>query len=107
MLLLTTKGRTTGKRRTTPLFYLRDDGSFALVASGGGRAQHPGWYRNLLANPEAQVEVDGEKIRVRSGTVAPEHRAQLWPQFVAVYKGYDTYQRKTEREIPIVLLRPE
>ena len=106
VLLLTTKGRTTGKPRTTPVFYLREDGVYALVASGGGRAQHPGWYRNLLANPEAEIEVDGEKIAVRSETAAPEQRARLWPQFVAVYKGYDTYRQKTTREIPIVLLRP-
>ena len=106
VLLLTTKGRTTGKRRTTPLFYLRDDGTYALVASGGGRSQHPGWYRNLLANPDAEIEVDGERIDVSSETAVPEQRDRLWPQFVAVYKGYDTYQRKTEREIPIVLLRP-
>src|SRR5439155_15047228 len=78
VLLLTTKGRTTGKPRTTPVFYLREDGVYALVASGGGRAQHPGWYRNLLANPEAEIEVDGEKIAVRSETAAPEQRARLW-----------------------------
>lgn len=106
VLLLNTTGRRSGKRRTTPLLYLRDGASYAVVASNGGTAAHPAWWHNLRALPEATVEVDGCELRVRAVEAGPSERERLWPRLVAMYPRYADYQVKTDRIIPVLLLHP-
>jgi deazaflavin-dependent oxidoreductase (nitroreductase family) len=104
--LLEHTGRKTGLTRTSPLLFLRDGGRIVLVASQGGRAADPIWYRNLQANPEAVVQVKGERIPVTARTAGPEERAELWPKLLDLYADFATYDAWTEREIPVVVLQP-
>ncbi|HJQ27795.1 MAG TPA: nitroreductase family deazaflavin-dependent oxidoreductase [Rubrobacter sp.] len=106
VLLLNTTGRKSGQRRTTPLLYATDGEDFVLMASNGGAPYHPAWYLNLMANPEATVEIRNREVRVRAEEVHGEEKARLWQKMVEMYSGYDNYQRKTEREIPLVVLHP-
>jgi deazaflavin-dependent oxidoreductase (nitroreductase family) len=106
VLLLNTVGRKTGKGRTTPLLYLPDGDSTVIVASNGGAARHPAWWLNLREMDEATVEVDGREVRVRAEEVGGEEKRRLWTRLVEAYPGYASYQKKTEREIPVVRLRP-
>ena len=105
VLLLNTTGRKSGKRRTTPLLYLQDNGSYVIVASNGGTAAHPAWWHNLRARIEATIEVGGRELRVRAEEAGPSERERLWPRLVAMYPPYEDYQKKTDREIPVLLLR--
>jgi deazaflavin-dependent oxidoreductase (nitroreductase family) len=104
ILLLTTTGRRSGLARTAPLLYLRDGDQLAIVASFGGYPTHPVWYLNLVANPEVYVQVGRERFAARARTASPGERERLWPLFVEMYPGYEEYQEKTAREIPVVLL---
>jgi deazaflavin-dependent oxidoreductase (nitroreductase family) len=104
VLLLTHEGRRTGKVRTNPLVYLADGDRLVIVASYGGAPQHPSWYHNLVANPGVEVQIGKTRRPMTARTATPEERAAFWPQVVAMYGGYDSYQRKTEREIPLVVL---
>ena len=106
ILLLTTRGRRSGASRTAPLLYLRDGERLAVVASFGGHPSHPAWYLNLAANPEVEVEIDRERFAARARTATTEERDRLWPMLVEMYGPYASYQRKTSREIPVVLLEP-
>lgn len=106
MLLLTTTGRKTGKQRVTPLLYIPDNQNMVLIASNGGAPSHPAWYWNLHANPVAEVQVGNRKLRVRAEDAVSGERARLWNKAVSVYSGYATYQQRTDREIPVVILRP-
>ena len=106
VLLLTTRGRKTNKRRTVPLLYLADGDDLALVASNGGATKHPTWWLNLQANPEAQIQVRGNTQRVRAERASAEEKRRLWPSLVAMYPGYKTYQEITNRDIPVVILHP-
>lgn len=106
VLLLTTTGRKSGKKRTVPLLYLEDGENLVLVASNGGAPVHPTWWLNLRANPEATVEVGREKLRVRAEEASPREKERLWSKLVEMYGGYETYRRRTDREIPVVLLKP-
>lgn len=105
MLLLTTTGRSSGRPHTVPLLYLRVKGELAVIASYGGHPHHPDWYRNLLAEPRATVQVDGERFPVVARTAEPDERRRLWALAVAEYPGYIDYQSRTDRVIPVVLLR--
>lgn len=105
-LVLHTTGRTSGKTRKNPLIYGRDGEDYVLIASKGGAPEHPGWYQNLVAHPEAKIQVWGEIIAVTARTATPEEKARVWPMMAAQWPGYDEYQAKTERDIPLVLLRP-
>ncbi len=107
VLLLTTTGRKSGKERTVPLLYLTDGDDLVVVGSYGGGAQHPAWWRNLQANPEATVQVGRRTLRVRARGAGPEERARLWVRLVEMYPDYATYQRSTSREIPVIVLHPE
>lgn len=107
MLLLTTRGRATGKPHTVPLLYLQDKGDLVVIASWGGRPHHPHWYRNLLAEPRATVQVGSRRRPVVARTADPEERALLWPQIVAAHEEYHHYQARTDRLIPVVLLAPD
>ena len=107
VLLLNTTGRKSGKRRTTPLVYATDGDDFILIASNGGAPRHHAWYLNLKAHPEATVEIGDREVLVRAEEVTdPEEKARLWQKMVEIYPGYDNYQRKTDREIPLLVLHP-
>jgi deazaflavin-dependent oxidoreductase (nitroreductase family) len=103
ILLLTTTGRNSGEPRTTPLIY-RDDGDrWVVVASKGGAPAHPSWYKNLEADPDATIQVKDEEIPVRATTAQDEERQRLWSAMTEVWPAYDDYQKRTEREIPVVV----
>ncbi len=106
ILLLNTVGRKTGRKRTSPLLYVMDGEDFVIIASKGGAATHPAWYLNLRANPEATVEIGDRELQVEAEVADPEDKARLWQKMVEIYPTYDDYQRKTEREIPLLVLRP-
>ncbi|HXE73209.1 MAG TPA: nitroreductase/quinone reductase family protein [Candidatus Nitrosotenuis sp.] len=106
-LLLTTRGRRTGRPYTTPLYYLVEGRSLAVVASAGGSDRDPGWWRNLQKDPRALVEMGPVRLQVRAERAPPEVAARLWTSFVWVYPAYDQYRQLTSREIPVVLLHPE
>jgi deazaflavin-dependent oxidoreductase (nitroreductase family) len=106
ILLLNTVGRKSGKKRTTPLLYVMDGEDFVIIASKGGTPTHPAWYLNLMSTPDATVEVGDREVRVRAEEVDGEEKTRLWQMMVQIYPTYDDYQTKTEREIPLLLLRP-
>lgn len=105
-LLLDHVGRSSGTSYTTPLLYLVDGADLVVVASSGGMAKHPQWYRNLMASPDTQVQIRSEVRPVRARTASPEERAALWPRLVDLYADYESYQGWTDREIPVVVLGP-
>ncbi len=105
-LLLTTTGRKSGKALTLPLIFGHSGPNYVVVASKGGAPAHPAWYLNLEANPEVHVQVKGEKFTARAYTAAGDERAALWHMMVEVYGPYAQYQTKTDRQIPVVVLKP-
>ncbi len=106
VLLLTTTGRKSGQPRTVPLLYLADGDTFVIVASYGGSVAHPVWFLNLRAHPEVDVEVKGTRRHMRAGVATAAERRRLWPRLVQMYASYESYQERTERKIPVVILRP-
>lgn len=104
VLFLTTRGRRTGRRRTVPLTYFDDGGAMVVVASYAGDDRDPAWYRNLLACPEVDVTVGGERRAMVARPATPEEKARLWPRIVAAYEGYRRYQARTDRDIPLAVL---
>ena len=104
ILLLTTTGHSSGEQRTTPLIHRTDGERWVIVASKGGAPEHPAWFVNLQADPEATIQVKDEQIAVRAATAEGEERARLWSLMTEVWPAYDEYQTKTEREIPVVVL---
>ncbi len=105
-LLLTTTGRKSGEKFIFPLFYGRAGNSYFVIASKGGAPQHPGWYRNILANADVEVQVGTAKMRARARTASGNERTALWEKALDVWPPFADYQRKTEREIPVVVLDP-
>ncbi|WP_346536210.1 nitroreductase family deazaflavin-dependent oxidoreductase [Micromonospora sp. DPT] len=103
-LLLTTRGRRSGKLRRTALIYGRDSDDYLVVGSQGGAPQHPAWYLNLLADPEAEAQVGAETFAVRARTAGPEEKPRMWRTMVDIWPAYDDYQTRTDREIPVVVL---
>lgn len=106
MLLLHHVGARTGKLRTAALVYIEDGRNLVLIASKGGHPRHPAWFHNLKAHPEVTVQVGAEKRRVRARVATREERERLWPRAVGAWPGYRTYQERTAREIPLVILEP-
>ncbi|GAA1968330.1 nitroreductase family deazaflavin-dependent oxidoreductase [Amycolatopsis minnesotensis] len=104
ILVLTTKGRKTGQDRKFALIYQEVDGDHVIVASKGGAPAHPGWYLNLQEDPEVKVQVKADKFTARARTASGDERAKLWEKMAAVWPDYDDYQKKTDREIPVVVL---
>ncbi|MEO3803569.1 nitroreductase family deazaflavin-dependent oxidoreductase [Nonomuraea sp. B1E8] len=104
VLLLTTKGRKSGRPYTTPLIYQRHGDDHVIVASKGGDPDHPEWYKNLLANPDVDVQVKDQRFKARARTAIPEEKPELWRLMTATWPDYDNYQRQTDREIPVVVL---
>ncbi len=105
-LLLDHVGAKSGTKRTTPLTYLRDGDDFVIVASKGGHPSNPGWFYNLRANPDTTVQVGSKRRPVHARVANPEERTRLWPKVVEIYSGYAGYQKRTDREIPLVILEP-
>ena len=105
-LLLTTTGRKSGEKFIFPLFYGTDGDRYFVVASKGGAPQHPGWYRNILTNPEVEVQVGTKKLKARARTATGDERIRLWNKALEHWPPYSDYQLKTEREIPVVVLDP-
>ena len=106
LLILRTRGRRSGQRRETPLSYTKDGDSYVVIASDGGSPHDPDWYLNLQADPDADIEVGGQHLRVHAETVAGGERDRLWQQAVRSYGGYAGYQTRTDRQIPVVRLSP-
>jgi deazaflavin-dependent oxidoreductase (nitroreductase family) len=106
ILLLTTTGRKSGEARTTPLIHRVDGDRWVIVASKGGAPDHPAWFQNLTASPEATIEVQADTVPVTASVAEGEERARLWKEMNEVWPDYDTYQAKTDREIPVVVLTP-
>jgi len=106
ILLLTTRGRKSGKERVMPLLYLRDDGNLVVVASSGGTPSSPGWFHNLKASPDVEIEIGRDREARRARVASAEERARLWLQLVEMYAAYAEYQKRTTREIPVVILEP-
>ena len=104
LLLLTTTGRKTGKQRTTPLIYVRRGDHFAVVASNAGDDKSPAWWMNLTANPAGTIQVRGARHQVTARQAEPAERTALFPEFVAIYRAYADYERRTARAIPVVIL---
>ncbi len=107
ILLLTTTGRKSGRKRTTPLVYLPDGDNMVVIGSNGGSDRHPEWWLNLRAHPNAKVQVGRDTQAVVARAAEGEERERLWQEVVELYHGYDEYRQMTEREIPVVLLMPE
>ncbi|WP_436757409.1 nitroreductase family deazaflavin-dependent oxidoreductase [Streptosporangium sp. V21-05] len=103
-LLLTTVGRKSGEPRTSPLIYQRHGDDLLIVASKGGADEPPLWYLNLRENPEVEVQVLGDRFRARARTATPEEKPELWSIMTAAWPAYDEYTKKTDREIPVVVL---
>ena len=106
MLLLTTTGRKTGRAYTTPLQYYKDDSGIIIVGSNAANERHADWWLNLLANPEAEVQIKRKTRRVRAEEIVGEERDRLWPRLVQWYPSYGKYQQRTDRRIPVVRLLP-
>jgi F420H(2)-dependent quinone reductase len=107
MLLLDHVGAKSGKKRTSPLLYVRDGHDIVVVASKGGYPRHPAWFHNLKANPDTTVQIGAEQREVRARVATPEERERLWGMAVKAYHGYEDYQvRSKGREIPLVVLEP-
>jgi deazaflavin-dependent oxidoreductase (nitroreductase family) len=106
VLLLDHVGRKSGKERTNPLICTEDGHDLIVIASKGGIEKHPAWYLNLMANPETDVWWRGRKRRVRAREASGEERERLWQKMVGVYAPYADYQRRTDRQIPVIVLEP-
>ena len=106
VLLLDHVGRKSGRRMTSPLIYGEDGENLIIVASFGGARRDPAWWPNLKAHPETTVNVHGDVRRVRARRASADEKARIWPRMVSVYAPYEDYQRRTERDIPVVILEP-
>lgn len=106
ILLLTTTGAKSGEPRTTPLIHRTDGDDYVVVASKGGAPEHPAWFTNMQQHPDAEVQVLGEHVPVQMTIAEGTERARLWDAMVEVWPAYEEYQAKTDREIPVVVLKP-
>jgi deazaflavin-dependent oxidoreductase (nitroreductase family) len=106
VLLLTTTGRKSGRSITMPLIYGSDGDRFIIVGSNGGEPKHPAWYLNLVAQPQVHVQVAATKLTAVASTASGEERHRLWQLMSTVYPPYPDYQKRTERELPVVVLTP-
>jgi deazaflavin-dependent oxidoreductase (nitroreductase family) len=106
ILLLTTTGAKTGEQHTTPLIYGRAGDAYLIVASKGGADAPPAWYVNLQKNPEVEIQVKADRMKARARTATPEEKPEMWRTMAAEWPDYDEYQKKTDREIPVVVIEP-
>jgi deazaflavin-dependent oxidoreductase (nitroreductase family) len=106
ILLLTVLGRKSGVWRRSALIYGRAGDAYVLVASKGGAPEHPAWYTNLVAEPTVHVQVKGEKFEARARVAEGGERARLWDVMAEIWPDYNEYVKRTDREIPVVVLDP-
>lgn len=106
VLLLTTKGRKSGKQRTVPVMYFMDGPAYVVTASAGGAAKNPGWFFNVRGNPQATIEIGRQRINVIGEVASPDKRTELWTRLLEIAPGFANYQKRTSRVIPMVILRP-
>jgi deazaflavin-dependent oxidoreductase (nitroreductase family) len=106
VLLLDTVGRKSGKQRTTPVMFFRDDGAYVITASAGGAPSNPGWYYNLRAHPQTTIQVMDQHINVTASEAGPGERERLWAKLVSLNPQFKSYETKTTRKIPMLLLKP-
>lgn len=106
ILILHTVGRKSGQTRKFPLIYGRHGNDYILIASNGGAPENPGWYRNLVAHPEVEIQVWDKRLPVRARTASADEKRRLWPIMTAQWPDYDKYQAGTQRDIPVVVLSP-
>lgn len=106
ILLLTTVGKKTGRRRTTPLMYFQSGGNYVITASNNGRDNHPAWFFNLQAAPQVQIEVPGKVLNASAAVATQSEHDRLWPQLVSKAHFFEAYQQNTSRPIPMVILKP-
>jgi len=106
ILLLDHVGARSGRKRTSPLVYVRDGDDIVIVASKGGYVKHPAWFHNLLANPDTEIQVGSRRRPVHARVATAQERPRLWAKAVQTYSGYSGYQERTDREIPLVILAP-
>jgi deazaflavin-dependent oxidoreductase (nitroreductase family) len=104
ILILTTRGRRSGEERKNALIFQEHDGDYLIVASRGGSDQPPAWYLNLSADPDVTVQVKADRFKAKARTASPDEKRALWGKMTAVWPDYDSYQKKTSRDIPIVVL---
>lgn len=104
ILILTTKGRRSGEPRDNALIFRDFGDAYLVVASKGGDDRAPDWYLNLQADPEVQVQIKGERFSARARTATPEEKPAMWARMVEAWPDYEEYQKKTDREIPVVVL---
>lgn len=107
MLLLTTVGRKSGQERVTPILYFPDGGRFILIASNWGSHQHPQWWLNLQAHPQATIQVGRKTLTVTAAQAEAQERQRLWSFATSKYFNFDAYQKRVAREIPVVILTPQ
>ncbi|MCL4292397.1 MAG: nitroreductase family deazaflavin-dependent oxidoreductase [Acidimicrobiia bacterium] len=105
-VILTTRGRRSGKLRKVPLMRVEHDGRYAVVASLGGAPKHPEWYLNLVADPGVTLQDHDTVLDLRARTASPEEKEEWWGYALEVWPPYDEYQANTERDIPVVILEP-
>jgi deazaflavin-dependent oxidoreductase (nitroreductase family) len=105
-LLLTVTGRRSGRELTSALIFGRDGDDYLVVASKGGAPNHPLWYLNLQANPQAKIQVKGEELAVAARTASADQKPRLWKIMTDLWPNYDAYQSRTSRDIPLVVLSP-
>ena len=106
-LLLTTTGRRSGDPYITPLIYRKDGDDYVVVASKGGADTHPDWYRNIEANDEVEIQVEGDVMAATARAISGEERSRLWQMMAEVWPAYNEYAAKTDREIPVVVITPQ
>ena len=104
VLILTTKGRRSGEERKTPLIYQPHGEDYLVVASKAGADTPPAWYLNLEADPDVEVQVKADRFSARARTASPEEKPEMWKKMTETWSDYDEYQKKTDREIPVVVL---
>ncbi len=104
ILLLTSRGRTSGESRTTPLIHRTDGDRWVVVASKGGAPANPSWFENLMADPQSEIQVLADTIPVQATVAEGEERDRLWSLMAEVWPAYNDYQARTERQIPVVVL---
>jgi deazaflavin-dependent oxidoreductase (nitroreductase family) len=106
VLLLDHVGRKSGQERTSPVLYLGDGNDLVIVASRGGSDATPAWWLNLKASPDTTVTVGPERRRVHAREASGEEKQRLWPRLVEMFPDFAAYQRRTSRDIPVIILSP-
>ena len=106
VLMLTTTGRKSGLPRTTPVMYVHKDNEYLIAASAGGADQNPTWFSNINSKPEATIEINGRKTKVKAVITSGDERDKLYENFKALGSNFIEYEKKTTRKIPVVRLQP-